>query len=26
VGLFAGQSCEGTIPADFDYFEIIRLP
>lgn len=26
VGLFAGQSCEGTIPADFDYFEIIRQP
>lgn len=26
VGLFAGQSCEGSIPADFDYFEIIRLP
>ena len=26
VGLFAGQSCVGSIPADFDYFEIIRLP
>ena len=26
VGLFAGQSCEGSIPADFDYFEIIQLP
>jgi beta-xylosidase len=26
VGLFAGQSCVGSIPADFDYFEIIQLP
>jgi beta-xylosidase len=26
VGLFAGQSCQGSVPADFDYFEIIQLP
>ena len=25
VGLFAGQSCAGSIPADFEYFEIRRL-
>jgi beta-xylosidase len=26
VGLFAGQSCEGSVPADFDYFMITNLP
>jgi beta-xylosidase len=26
VGLYAGQSCEGSVPADFDYFVITQLP
>ena len=26
IGLFAGQSCSGSIPADFDYFSVSMLP
>lgn len=26
VGLIAGQSCTGSVPADFDYFSIKQLP
>jgi beta-xylosidase len=26
VGLYGGQSCEGSVPADFDYFTITKLP